>query len=290
LLKEGKLTEEEYNEIKRHVIIAKNILTDIINKFGNKNKYFTMCLNIAAYHHEKYDGTGYAEGLKGNEISLEARIYALCDVYDAIRSKRPYKEEKSHEETVEIIKGLRGTYFDPDIVDAFIRCNQKFMEAYETYSLLTESKEIKEDERDNIFTNIVWSEKLSVGVQIIDNQHQELIRLINNMISSVLKGQGETQVGEAIDFLNNYIVVHFNAEEQIMINSNYPEYGLHIKQHLYFIEKTNDFKTRFDKKGVDSGLLIDLNREIVKWLVNHICKSDKRLGEYLIKNKYNASI
>lgn len=286
LLKEGKLTEEEYGEMKRHVIIAKNILTEIINKFGKANKYFTMCLNIAAYHHEKYDGTGYAEGLKGDEIYLEARIYALCDVYDAIRSKRPYKEEKSHEDTVSIIKDLKGTFFDPDIVDAFLRCHHKFMEVYETYSILTESKEIKDDTRNTNITNIQWSDKLSVGVQVIDNQHKELIKLINVMISSILKGEGEDNIAEAISFLDKYIIVHFNTEEQLMIESSYPQYGLHIKQHLYFIDKFNSLKTRFNNQEIDAKLLIDLNKEIIQWLVNHIYKSDKQLGEYLSKNNH----
>jgi len=92
LLKESKLTNEEYEEMKKHVQIGKQVLQNVIDRFKLKQSFFTIGRNICAYHHEKYNGKGYLEGLKGQEIPLEARIFALCDAYDAIRSKRLYKE------------------------------------------------------------------------------------------------------------------------------------------------------------------------------------------------------
>lgn len=85
-----------------------------------------MGIEIAQSHHEKYDGTGYPEGLSGNAIPLSARIMALTDVYDALRSKRPYKPSLSHSEATDIIIKESGTQFDPEIVDAFIRCDCEF--------------------------------------------------------------------------------------------------------------------------------------------------------------------
>ncbi len=86
-----------------------------------------MGRKIIEYHHEKYDGRGYPLGLKGEEIPLEARIFALVDAYDAIRSKRPYKDEIPHREAVTRIIDDRGKHFDPDIVDAFLSCKNEFL-------------------------------------------------------------------------------------------------------------------------------------------------------------------
>ncbi len=289
LLKEGKLTEWEYEEIKRHVVIAKNILTEIISKFGSVSRYLPMCLNIAAYHHEKYDGSGYAKGLKGEEIYLEARIYALCDAYDAIRAKRPYKQEKSHEETVAIILSEKGRHFDPDIVDAFMACHQQFMEAYETYSLLYDVNKTKEDAKNVGSINIVWNDKLLVGVEVIDQQHKELVELINNMINSILRGEGRETLSQAIAFLETYVSKHFSTEEVIMTDTGYPEYALHAGQHILFVERFHILKDRFDSEGITSELILDLNRHLVQWFVNHILGTDKRLGEYIAKKTMEKS-
>mgnify|MGYP001588985758 FL=1 len=132
LLKESPLTHEEYEEMKEHVRIGKQVLQDAIDKFKLKQTFLIMGRNICAYHHEKYNGKGYPEGLKGQEIPLEARIFALCDVYDAIRSKRSYKDALSHEEAVERIKSDSGKHFDPDIVDAFLKIEKKFAQICNT--------------------------------------------------------------------------------------------------------------------------------------------------------------
>jgi len=126
LLKDSNLNEIEYDEIKGHVKIGKELLENIISKFNLKQSFLSMAKNICAYHHEKYDGTGYLEGLEGEEIPLEARIFALCDVYDVIRSKRCYKDALSHQEAVERIKEGENEHFDSDVVDAFLKCKDEF--------------------------------------------------------------------------------------------------------------------------------------------------------------------
>jgi putative two-component system response regulator len=133
LLKESKLTDEEYEEMKKHVLIGKQVIHSVIDRFKLKQPFFIIGRNICAYHHEKYNGKGYPEGLRGQEIPLEARIFALCDAYDAIRSKRPYKDEVSHEEAVRRIKADSGEHFDPDIVNAFLECEKEFLKVSETY-------------------------------------------------------------------------------------------------------------------------------------------------------------
>ncbi len=126
LLKKSKLTEEEYGKMKGHVQMGGHILQDAIDIFKLKQPFLVMGKNICAYHHEKYNGKGYPDGLKGDKIPVEVRIFALCDVYDTIRSKRSYKNELPHEEAVERIKYDRGEHFDPDIVDAFLECEKEF--------------------------------------------------------------------------------------------------------------------------------------------------------------------
>ncbi len=285
LLKEGRLTDEEYAEMRRHVVIAKNILSEIIKKFGVASRYLPVCLNIAAYHHEKYNGTGYAEGLKGDEIPLEARIYALCDAYDAIRARRPYKTEKSHEDAVSIILSERGKHFDPNIVDAFIACHHKFMEAYETYSMLTNVYDIKDDTRNVGAMNIVWSDRFIVGNETIDGQHKGLVDLINTLLDSIMRGEGEEKIDEALVFLESYVGRHFGTEEELMTKTGYPEYALHVGQHIQFVQRFHILKDRFNKEGVTPELLLDINRHLVQWLVNHILQTDKRLGEYLSRHR-----
>ena len=118
LKKPGKLTEEEFKVIKEHPEIG----YEIIKKSGVS----IMAENIARYHHEKWDGSGYPCGLKGLEIPLEARIVSVVDVYDALRQKRVYKDGFTHEKAIEIIKNESGKSFDPNIVKIFLENGVKF--------------------------------------------------------------------------------------------------------------------------------------------------------------------
>ena len=120
LLKDGRLTREEYERIKEHSLLGGSAL-EAVQKELNKESFLTLGKEIAYYHHEHWDGTGYPDGLKGEEIPLSARIVAIADVYDALLSKRPYKKSYSHSEAVEIIRQGRGTQFDPLLTDIFLK-------------------------------------------------------------------------------------------------------------------------------------------------------------------------
>ncbi len=113
LLKPGKLDEEEWKAMKLHPEIGAEILS------GSQSELMQMAETIAMTHQERWNGSGYPKGLKGEEIPLAGRIIALCDVFDALTSKRPYKEAFSVEKTMEIIKSESGTDFEPRLVDAF---------------------------------------------------------------------------------------------------------------------------------------------------------------------------
>ncbi len=125
LLKPGKLTDEEFALMKTHTTIGAATLESV--KVQNpKNEFVNMGIEIAKHHHEKWDGTGYPDGLAGEEIPLSARIMALVDVYDALRSRRPYKEPFSHETSRAIILEGAGGHFDPKIVEVFEKIEKDF--------------------------------------------------------------------------------------------------------------------------------------------------------------------
>jgi putative two-component system response regulator len=129
LNKPGKLDSEEFEHIKQHSSVGGKILEEANKIFYDefkKDSFLKMASLIAYHHHEKWDGSGYPDGLKGEEIPLCARIVSIADVYDAIRSKRVYKEAISHEEAVEIIRGESGKSFDPKLVDIFLKYHKDF--------------------------------------------------------------------------------------------------------------------------------------------------------------------
>ena len=125
LLKPGKLLPEEFEIIKTHTTIGGDAINAIESKMNNRS-YLTLGREIAYYHHEKWNGTGYPKGLKGESIPLSARITAIADVYDALISKRIYKESYTHDLTVEIINKDNGIQFDPDIIIAFNSISKQF--------------------------------------------------------------------------------------------------------------------------------------------------------------------
>ena len=131
LLKPGKLTNEEFAIMRTHVQIGYDTLSKVGQQY-DKNEFLTMGMDIALHHHEKWNGSGYNNGLKGAEIPLSARIMALSDVYDALRSVRVYKDAFSHEKSMEIIASSKGSHFDPVLVDILIQHQEEFESLYES--------------------------------------------------------------------------------------------------------------------------------------------------------------
>ena len=132
LLKPARLTPAEYDEMKNHAAIGGEILQDVV-AHRDEATFLKMATVVARYHHERFDGSGYPEGLAGKAIPLAARIVALADVYDALTSKRPYKEAYSPETARDTIASQSGLQFDPDIVDAFLRRFDDFVAVGDRY-------------------------------------------------------------------------------------------------------------------------------------------------------------
>jgi putative two-component system response regulator len=120
LKKPGKLSNDEFEDMKIHTQIGRQIV-EKIEVLTQESEFFKFAKIFAASHHEKWDGTGYPNGLRGEEIPLLGRVMAIADVYDALTSLRPYKKAYTHEEAVKIISEGSGTQFDPALVDVFLK-------------------------------------------------------------------------------------------------------------------------------------------------------------------------
>jgi putative two-component system response regulator len=148
LLKRGKLTAEEFEEMKKHTVLGSNAMLQA-GRTLQEDSFLRLAYEITLTHQEKWDGTGYPQGRKGEEIPLAGRLMAIADVYDALISRRTYKEPLSHEKAVEIMKQGRGSHFDPDILDAFLDIHEEFysiarrFDEEERQSSLPDSPELK---------------------------------------------------------------------------------------------------------------------------------------------------
>jgi putative two-component system response regulator len=138
LFKPGPLTKEEFETMKKHATMGRDAILRAEKMMGNADTFFSCAREIAYSHHEKWDGTGYPLGLCGEAIPLAARLMAVADVYDAITTKRVYKEAIAHKEAVRIIQADSGKHFDPDVVKAFLALKETFQKISIIYADSTE--------------------------------------------------------------------------------------------------------------------------------------------------------
>jgi len=133
LLKPGPLTADERTRMQEHAAMGGECLREIEQRLGSSN-FLQMAREIACSHHERWDGTGYPNGIKGEAIPLAARIVSIVDVYDALSSRRVYKGPRKHEECVSIIRQAAGTQFDPDLVAVWLGVEGKFRDIARRYA------------------------------------------------------------------------------------------------------------------------------------------------------------
>ena len=132
LQKPGKFTDEEYEKMKSHSAEGAKIVEEVLSEVDDL-EFKKIAINVAHYHHEKWDGSGYPDHLHAEQIPLEARIMALADVFDALVSKRCYKESFSYDKAFQIIEESLGTHFDPILGKKFITCRNKLENLYDNY-------------------------------------------------------------------------------------------------------------------------------------------------------------
>lgn len=134
LLKPGKLTDAEFEIMKTHTTLGRDALERAEKELGTTVGFLNIAKDIAYGHQEKYNGSGYPQGLAGEAIPLAARLMAVADVYDALISRRVYKEPFSHEKSIAIMQEGRGTHFDPDVFDAFLALQPEFRQIARRYA------------------------------------------------------------------------------------------------------------------------------------------------------------
>ncbi len=134
LLKPGRFTPEEFEIMKTHTTLGRNAISKSEQRLGVTVQSLTYAKEIAYSHQEKWDGSGYPQGLAGEAIPISARLMAVGDVYDALISRRPYKEPMPHDKAVQLIVEGRGSHFDPDIVDAFVALKDVFFAISQQYA------------------------------------------------------------------------------------------------------------------------------------------------------------
>lgn len=134
LFKPGPLTDEEFAIMKQHTTLGGRAISEAQKQLGVSNSFLHLAHEIATTHHERWDGTGYPAGLRGEQIPLAGRLMAIADVYDALRSRRVYKGPMSHEEACAIIKRDAGHHFDPALAGVFDEIKEDFRQVSEEFS------------------------------------------------------------------------------------------------------------------------------------------------------------
>jgi hemerythrin-like metal-binding protein len=272
LRKPDKLSDEEFEIVKKHPLLGAEMI--------GEHPALSMAKNIALYHHERWDGSGYPYKLKGEAIPLESRIANLADQYDVLRTGRIYKKAFDHETACKIILEGDGRtmphHFDPKVLNVFRQTAPLFEKIYQKY--VNFSIEKAETTGEVAFE---WTAELSVGVEDIDNQHKELILINRKLFDIVNRKESLQHVGMAVDFLREYIIDHFQMEELYMEKYGYPDIEKHKSQHQEFI---NDFKTYeniYYENIVEPHMVLELKILINNWLVSHVAKTDKDMGKFL---------
>lgn len=145
LLKPGRFTPDEFEVMKAHTTLGRDAIINAERRLGVSVDFLNYAKEIAYSHQEKWDGSGYPEGLAGDAIPVSARIMAVADVYDALISRRPYKNPFPHDKAVQMIIDGRGSHFDPDMVDAFVELQHEFLAISQRYA--DSDEEIEEKTR-----------------------------------------------------------------------------------------------------------------------------------------------
>jgi hemerythrin-like metal-binding protein len=256
LLKSGALTPEEREIIKQHTTDGAQLLKQAKLTMG-QSRYLDIGIEVALSHHEWFDGSGYPHGQSGDAIPLSGRICAVADVFDALTSRRPYKQPWESARALELIHAQSGSQFDPDVVAAF----SEVVRERETVCLVR------------------WSDALSVGNLHIDEQHAILIDTINQLASAESLNNHHA-VAMIIDELASYAVFHFDYEEKLMACCGYPHLEEHKVIHQVFVKWVADFRDEYatyGKRPLGESVLSFLR----DWLSHHILGEDQRYRQYL---------
>jgi len=261
LLKPGSLNEDERSLMQRHSLNGARLLREA-NLLAEDSLYLTLGIEIALSHHERVDGNGYPHRLRGEDIPVAARIVAVADVFDALSTKRPYKDAWPIERVVGFIVNESGRFFDPRVVEAF-------------QTVLARRSTIK---------TIVWNTAMSVGDSRLDDEHMVLIDIINQLYGA--NERRDSRLLEmVIDELYSYASFHFQHEEDYIAGLGFPGTERHVKLHHGFIRRLTATRQKFlAERQPEIG--IEILDFLTSWLRDHIMGEDRRYREFAEWNTF----
>ncbi len=258
LLKPGKLDAEEREVMKGHTVQGGAILSRA-SRVAQETLYLSLAAQVAESHHEQYDGSGYPRGLRGEAIPLAARIVAVVDVFDALASKRPYKEPWPIPQVIDYIREKAGSQFDPVVVEAFLTAM---------------------DRRSRV-SLVEWTSEMSVGDPALDNDHIKLIGLINQVATTQAMGN-QNYVAYVLEELFSYFQEHFGREETYMAAIGYPGIEAHRLEHKRFGDTVNQIRWQY-QQGFREHLNELLLKFLTDWLRTHILEEDQRCHRFRLE-------
>lgn len=135
---------------------------------------------------------------------------------------------------------------------------------------------------------IKWNPELEIGIEEIDRQHKALINAVNNFLQACTEGKGKEEVGRTMNFLSDYVVTHFNYEQEYQKKFGYPKYEEHLKMHQAFLKEVENLKRQYEKEGVSLHFAIQVSRKVVDWIITHIGKADADFAAY-VKSLKNSN-
>jgi len=271
LLKPGKLSPDEYEIMKTHTEIGSRLL-------DGPDFMIQTAKEIAACHHERWDGAGYPAGLQGEGIPLLARICAVADVFDALTSVRPYKQPWPIDEAVDWVRTQAGRHFDPKVVAAFELAMPDILRIRQLYrdDIIDPNQAVELMPPMVSQTDWVrWEDSLSVGIDVIDEHHRYLFDLTNDLFEVVSGKRGASEVARVMKALGQYAQVHFRAEERMMEHYGYLGIGVQQHQHADFARRLGMFydELHYNPLTAQFEVLIYLRN----WLLHHIVHEDAKL-------------
>lgn len=129
--------------------------------------------------------------------------------------------------------------------------------------------------------NLQWRDSYATGVAEMDAQHKELFNQINALLNAALQGKGRDEIAGTLRFLERYVLTHFSAEEKLMQSVGFPGLADHRKEHQAFVTELGQLKARYEQTGATTQLVLDVQRRVMDWLMNHIRMEDQKYGQYM---------
>jgi len=278
LLKPGKLDREEFDTMKTHAQIGADIIGD------SDSELMKMAKTIALTHHEKWDGNGYPNGLKGEEIPVEGRISAICDVFDALTSARPYKEAWPVQKAVDLINNESGKHFDPKLVSIFNQILPQIIDIRDNYSDDKEGLELENLNSKFTSERLEFKSNYLLGNEAIDNEHRKLFKLINNIHDAII--DSDIQLCEDLfTLLYKETIQHFKTEEIILAQSNYSEIEEHRRYHKELLALATETASKCQHMK-DKINLLKCFDELVQFFLDDVINGDLEYKSHLQKTGF----